>query len=310
MDAIKEKFQQNLLLLDTIEADAKGHWGVMSAQNIVEHLGGSIYGSTQGKSGKTVFPPEQTAKMKSRFWTAYYPFPKNVKTPGKSEQPVQAPENRYTSLAEAKEKLKGATRLFFETLEQKPTQTSIHGYFGDLNMEEWLYFHHKHVEHHLTQFGLLPPRDEKITEIEKLLYKTNTKISAEIPATYGKMNAQQMVEHLSLVFILSTGKFKNEYGGTAEAAQQYWTQFQEVEDPWLDVFPPTNYGDPRPARGANMEESKAMLMKSFQKYLAYCEENPEGINSHFFLGNLNVDQWRYVHVKHIKHHLRQFGVEV
>lgn len=310
MNPLIKKLQDRVQLIDTIKADQKGLWGVMSAQNMVEHLGGIIYSTANGKGSKAMaMPEEQAAKMKGRFFGAYYPFPRNVKIPGTQDQPTVAPPLRYSSFEEASEKLKKATEIFIQQCQNNPEQSSIHGYFGTFSMEEWLRFHIKHVEHHLMQFDALPQADEKIPRLEKLLYKATTKVSSDTPAQWGKMNAHQMIEHLGLVFVLSTGRFDIPYKGTAEDAQRYWNSFEESATPWKDVFPTTSFGDPKPPRAATIEESKVGLQKTFQKYLAYCEANPDAINSHFFLGNLTVDQWRQVHVKHVEHHLAQFGID-
>jgi len=308
MKPLTKKLQDRIQLFDKIQENDKGQWGIMSPQNMVEHVGGLLYATAMGKNlSQLALPTDQAAKMKNRFFGAYYPFPRNVKMPGTQDKPATAPPLRYASLTEAKEKLQGATKKFITQYEANPAQVLIHGYFGDLTMEEWLQFHVKHVEHHLMQFSALPPADDKISQLEKLLYKINTKVMADSPAKFGKMNAHQMIEHLGLVFLLSTGKFDLPYKGTAADAQKYWKGFQEAEKPWLTVFPQVSFGDPRPPRGATIEASKANLQKTFQKYLAYCEEHPAAINAHFFLGNLTVDQWRQVHVKHLAHHLAQFG---
>jgi oxepin-CoA hydrolase/3-oxo-5,6-dehydrosuberyl-CoA semialdehyde dehydrogenase len=39
--------------------------------------------------------------------------------------------------------------------EKNPKFSSTHPYFGELNVEEWLALHKKHLRHHLTQFGLV-----------------------------------------------------------------------------------------------------------------------------------------------------------
>ena len=181
-------------------------------------------------------------------------------------------------------------------LKEQPEQTASHGYFGDLTMNEWLYFHTKHVEHHLQQFGILP-RDEKIPELEKLLYKLKTRIQSDTPALWGKMNSQQMVEHLSLVFALSTGKFDFPYQGTEEEAKRNWEGFLASENPWREVFSSDSFGEPKPPRKATLEDSLALLQKSFNGYLDYCEGHPDAIHPQFYLGNLTIDQWRQVHVE-------------
>ncbi len=309
MNPLFEKLQSRLNLFQSLTPDAKGHWGVMSAQNMIEHLGGVFYVTAKGSDGKILLAPDVAAKTKARFFSSYYPFPKGVKMPGTQDQPTVAPPLKYSSLEEAREKLNNAVQFFLKQYQEKPELTSTHGYFGVMPMKEWLPFHIKHVEHHAMQFGLMP-RDEKIPVIEKLLYKIKTKIQADAPAQWGKMNAHQMVEHLGGTFALTSGKFKMPYEGREEDAKRNWEAFKKSDNPWQEVFPWINLGEPRPVRKATIEESKKSLFKAFYIYLEYCEANPEAIFPHRAMGNLTIDQWRLVHVKHLQHHLRQFGVEV
>ena len=104
--------------------------------------------------------------------------------------------------------------------------------------------------------------------------------------------------------------FNMPYKGSEEQAQKIWTAFEKSDNPWIEVFPNINIGDPRPPRKETIEESKVEMRKSFVKYMNYCENNPDGINPHLTLGNLDVEQWRKVHVKHLRHHGRQFGLDL
>lgn len=308
MDLLVKKLQERVQLLNKVESEKQRLWGIMSPQNLMEHLGGVFYATAKGIKGKVVLAPEAIPKVKARFFSSYYPFPRNIQMPGAEQKPAKAPALRYRSLEEARGKMNTAVQLYLRQLESQPEQTATHGYFGDLTMKEWLHFHVKHVEHHLQQFAILP-RDEKIPELEKLLYKLSKHIQADTLALWGKMNSHQMVEHLSLVFVLSTGKFDFPYRGTEKQAQQNWEGFLASENPWREVFPSNDFGDPKPPRKASLQEAKALLQKSFQEYLAYCETHPNAVHPQFYLGNLSVDQWRQVHVKHVKHHMRQFGME-
>ncbi|HAD96857.1 MAG TPA: hypothetical protein DCG19_05585 [Cryomorphaceae bacterium] len=38
--------------------------------------------------------------------------------------------------------------------EKYPDHRAEHAYFGELNTQEWLQMHYKHIQHHFTQFGL------------------------------------------------------------------------------------------------------------------------------------------------------------
>lgn len=309
MNPLIEKLQSRLNLFQSLTPDSKRLWGVMSPQNMIEHLGGVFYVTAKGAKGKILLPPDTAAKAKTRFFSSYYPFPKGVKMPGTQDQPTVAPPLKYSSLEEAIGKLNGAVQLFLKQYQEQPQQTGTHGYFGELNMEEWLAFHIKHVEHHAIQFSLLT-KDENIPKIEKLLYKVKTKIQVDAPAQWGKMNAHQMVEHLGATFLFSTGKFDMPYKGSEEDANLKWEGFLKSDDPWRAIFPNINIGEPRPPRKSTIEESKNSLFKSYSQYLAYSEANPEAVHPHLAMGNRTIEEWRLIHVQHLRHHLRQFGVEV
>ena len=303
------KLQKRLNQLLDITEQATPLWGMMTPQHMIEHLGMIIYGTAHGKGQKLVIPDEEAAKWKQRFFSSYYPFPRNIPMAGTQNQPPSLNELRYVSLDEAKDKLSSAVGLFLNNTAEDPSLGAIHGYFGPLTGEEWLAFHIKHVEHHLMQFDLMP-HDEKIPVLEKLLHKVKKYVEVEAQAKFGQMNAHQMVEHLGLVFLLSTGKFDVKYEGTVDQAEKYRAQFAASDQPWIDVFPIFAFGPPKLPRHDTIESSKAALFKTFQNYLTFCEDQPEAIVPHYYLGDLSVDQWRQVHVKHVRHHLRQFGVEV
>jgi len=309
MSNFVEQLKDRLALIEILDASEKPVWGIMTPQHMIEHLGMIFYSTSLGRGQDLILPEEEAQKWKKRFFSSYYPFPRNIRMAGTQDKPVELAPLRYASLDEAKEKLSGAIAGFVKAYQDQPDQVAVHGYFGDMDMSEWLAFHVKHMEHHLMQFGKIA-YDEKISKLEKLLFKVGKYVQADMPAKFGEMNAHQMVEHLGLVFLVSTGKFDRKYEGTEEKAAEYREAFANSDQPWIDVFPSFSFGSPKPTRHDTIEASKGALSKTFAKYLSFCEDNPDAIVSHFYLGNLSVDQWREVHVKHVEHHLRQFGVEV
>jgi len=306
---LTQKLKNRLLLLTQLDSATQPLWGLMTPQHMIEHLGGIIYGTALGKGQDVILPSDEAAKWKARFFSTYYPFPRNIRMAGTQDTPVQLFDLKYESIEEAKEKLTSAIDLFLKAQSDRPEQKAGHGYFGEMDMNEWLSFHVKHLEHHLMQFGAIP-YDEKVPVLEKLIYKLGKNLNADAPAQFGAMNAQQMVEHLGMVFLLSMGKFDFPYRGTEEDAAKYWQLFVSSDRPWIESFPRKSFGDPRPPRHDSIEDSKQELKKTFSKYLAFCESNPDSIQPHFYLGNLDVDQWKQVHLKHIQHHMRQFGLNV
>jgi len=75
------------------------------------------------------------------------------------------------------------------------------------------------------------------------------------------------------------------------------------------LLPPTKFTKAPPKlRTESIEAAKKVLKKGFIKYKHYCMENPDAITPQGFLGNITTAQWLQVHIKHIDHHLSQFGV--
>lgn len=307
------KINQYLQLIDTeLTHEHAAKWGLMNAQQMVEHLSLVVLGSI-GKWGREFTGDEaRAAKMKTNFFAVAYPFPKSVPMPG--SKGTAPPPLRETTMDGSKNLLKKTVKKFLHHYEANPTDQIQHPYFGLLNFEEWTNFHSKHFEHHLMQFGLLPyPLTEEMeSNLELIGAKLKTVyagLTTDHQAKWGLMNAHQMVEHLTLVFIYSTGKFGVPFKGDLAAAEKLWQPFVEAANPWKTVFPSfSGIGKPKPPRNETMEGSKKALKKAFIKYQHYCKENPEAITPHGFLGNISTAQWIQVHVKHIDHHLSQFGV--
>jgi hydroxymethylglutaryl-CoA reductase len=63
---------------------------------------------------------------------------------------------RLANLDAAINELENEVRNFFAFFENEPGIRTQHPVFGDLNFEDWILLHYKHVSHHLKQFNLLP----------------------------------------------------------------------------------------------------------------------------------------------------------
>jgi hypothetical protein len=81
-------------------------------------------------------------------------FKENTKAPAAvlPEEPLPL---RYPNMQQAKDDLKISVDDFFEFFKNDPSKTTLHPAFGELNFDEWVQLHHKHVTHHLKQFGLI-----------------------------------------------------------------------------------------------------------------------------------------------------------
>ncbi len=153
MDTIKLAFVENgfTALIKNLPADAVGKWGKMNAQQMLEHVSGFFKVSTNQIHFPLVTPVEHLPKFKE-FLLSEKEFRENTKAPVLPEEPLPL---KFTTMQEAVDDLKQQIKLFADKFSSGEIVTSQHPVFGDLNFEEWVLLHYKHVVHHARQFGLI-----------------------------------------------------------------------------------------------------------------------------------------------------------
>ena len=155
MDAQKLNFitKECVLLFKNLSADMVGKWGKMNAQQTVEHLAAFFHVSNGKTKFDLVTPVEHLPKCKE-FLLSDKEFRENTKAPtsviGEEALPLQ-----YANMEAALEKLTESITAFENYFKDEPLKTILHPVFGELNFEEWVLLHYKHVMHHLRQFGLV-----------------------------------------------------------------------------------------------------------------------------------------------------------
>jgi oxepin-CoA hydrolase/3-oxo-5,6-dehydrosuberyl-CoA semialdehyde dehydrogenase len=147
---LKEEFIPLLLKTDV---DVQPKWGKMSFQQMLEHVADFFQVSTQKQHYPLVSPPKHMQKLKE-FLMSDKQFRENTKAPGNiiGEEPFPL---RYESVEKAINELAADVDYFFQFYSETPGQTALHPVFGELNFEEWVRLHYKHVLHHSKQFGLI-----------------------------------------------------------------------------------------------------------------------------------------------------------
>lgn len=132
-----------------LKPSAKGKWGKMHAQQMVEHMSYSIKIASGTIPKKIVTPPESLEKAKS-FMMSDKPFRENTKNIELPDEPL--PLNHHNMDA-AVEEMKYELHVFLTTFEGNEDKTITNPFFGELNFMEWLHLLHKHAMHHAVQFG-------------------------------------------------------------------------------------------------------------------------------------------------------------
>ncbi len=142
-------------LFKKLKGDEKAGWGKMNAQQMIEHTSAFFKVST----GKIYFPlvtPSEHLPKYKEFLLSEKEFRENTKAPVLPEEPLPL---HYKSMAEAMDNLEESIKDFFIFFKDDNAKTTLHPVFGELNFDEWILLHHKHVTHHLKQFGLIKTVD-------------------------------------------------------------------------------------------------------------------------------------------------------
>ena len=136
------------------------------------------------------------------------------------------------------------------------------------------------------------------------------KIDPSVSPRWGKMNAQQMVEHISAFFRVSTDKLKFSLAIPQELLPKYRAFLLSEKEFRENTKAPVLPEEPLPLRYATIEEAIIDLEKQVNNFFKYFEDDPEKKTLHPAFGELNFEEWVQLHHKHVKHHLKQFGIEI
>ncbi len=135
-----------------IEPTAKGNWGVMNGQQMVEHFIFAI----RIANGKLVFPGalegEKLEKIRE-FLLSEKPFSENIQIPLLKEEGEPL---KYSNMNSALDKLQKELNDFFILFESPDADsfTTQNPFFGELDYSMNVQLLHKHALHHLKQFGI------------------------------------------------------------------------------------------------------------------------------------------------------------
>jgi hypothetical protein len=132
--------------LDRLTPDAPARWGKMTAPQMICHLSDAI--RVESGDAPAKFKRTLLANPVVRWLLAYVvPFPKG-KAETAPEMLVTRPSDWHIDLSTAREQLRAAA-------ERGPGgRWGIHPAFGDMSGTMHGVFIHKHVDHHLRQFGV------------------------------------------------------------------------------------------------------------------------------------------------------------
>lgn len=133
--------------INKLTADSKPEWGDMSAAQMLAHCA-EIQEVTNGKELKdTPFIAKLFKNMIRKMVVNDKPYPKSTRT---HPQYLQTQERDFDA---EKKRLLSALDTFVNT-ETEKAELIIHPLFGKMSGDEKGWGMYKHLDHHLTQFGV------------------------------------------------------------------------------------------------------------------------------------------------------------
>lgn len=128
---------------------------------------------------------------------------------------------------------------------------------------------------------------------------------------WGKMTAQQMLEHLETTLLYSIGEPEVEKCFTPEEHLEKYQDslynHRKMPKDFPAPFLPEDGTLPE-LKYKNLEQAKEKILENLQKYQIYYRENPEAEHMHFVFGKLNKEMMELMHRKHFTHHFEQFNL--
>lgn len=134
-------------------------------------------------------------------------------------------------------------------------------------------------------------------------------IKADEPARWGKMNALQMIDHMSYAFKEASGKIERTIVTPEEHLPKIYA-FMMSDKPFRENTPNALLPlEPEPAKHATIPEALEELKTEIEHFFDVFGNNPDKKVTNPFFGHLNFEEWVQLLHKHSWHHLKQFGVE-
>lgn len=150
----------------------------------------------------------------------------------------------------------------------------------------------------------------KIDFLKNEYCKLLSNLDADAPRKWGKMNVQQMIEHMSYSFRIANGRLPMEILTPAENIDRMQA-FLASEKPMRENTPnPLLPDEPPAAVHATKDDAIAELKSEIDFFFEVFEKEADKTLKNAFFGVLNFEQQVQLLYKHSTHHLRQFGVDV
>ncbi len=153
-------------------------------------------------------------------------------------------------------------------------------------------------------------QEQKSAFIKDGMFALLNGLSPDATSNWGKMNAQQMIEHVASFFDVSTEKIIFPLSTPEEHLPKYMEFLRSDKAFRENTKAPANIigEEPLPPATKNIEEAIGKLRTAVDDFYSYFKDDPSKRTMHPAFGLLNFDEWILLHYKHVAHHLKQFGL--
>jgi hypothetical protein len=133
-------------------------------------------------------------------------------------------------------------------------------------------------------------------------------LSPDTKPLFGKMNVQQMIEHMTDSIAIASERLSQPHQQSEELTEKM-RNFMLSDKPFRENTPNAFLPDDPPMpRNATIEGSISALENEIHDFIQHFENQAGKRVMNPFFGALNFDEWLHLFHKHALHHLRQFGI--
>ena len=155
--------------------------------------------------------------------------------------------------------------------------------------------------------SLREPTINWINFLDKNLVRSKlSMLKEEAKPVFGKMNGQQMIEHLSFLLQISNGKVAADYYVSDEKTARRKPFLNTEGELQVGFKAPMLSEEPNELKFHSVGEAINDLFIQLDHFNLHFETAKA--ENHPFFGELDYDYWKKFHVKHFTHHFKQFSL--
>lgn len=139
----------------------------------------------------------------------------------------------------------------------------------------------------------------------EFIARINT-LNSQTQPQWGKMNVAQMLAHCQMPVKVASGELIPKINPIVRFLFGRTAKKQLINDPEFKRHLPT-FSEAKITDQRVFEQERTRLIKALDELH---RKGPAGLtkNAHPFFGKMTIADWDTLQVKHLDHHLRQFGV--